>query len=262
MTIFDWKNAALRQVPPWLRRAVGGAVTKGMATPVDNEQVRTAEAVSLRFPGGGPSNNAVIHPEALSLIGRERRILRGPGEEDATFAERLRGFWDAHRTRGGAYALLQQMHDFLLSTNNVPIQYVDQKGTSVTIDAAGVFTRSVVPSWSGDGEDPPNWARFFLVIFLAGETVSVPLVNENGETMTTEDGETILVETSIYTLTADDIDTICSVPREWNAAHVDRIYISLLPGGGAAWGLPVGIEWGEVARTWGDSGGGSVLLTC
>jgi len=261
MTILDWKNAALRQVPPWLTRAIGRAVTKGMASPVDEMQANTAEAITLRFPGGSDENNVVIHPEALSLLGRERRILRGPGEADETFAERLRGFWDAHRTRGGAYALLQQMHDFFLSTNNAPIQYINQVGASVTIDAAGAFTRSTIDTWTGDGQNPTQWARFFLVFYLDGETISVPLVTEDGEPVVTEDGEAITVEVSIFDLDAEDIETLCAVPREWSAAHIDRIYIVLMPAGGYAWGLPPGTRWGDPGLTWGG-GLSPAVITC
>lgn len=257
----EWKNAALRQVPPWLRRVVGGAVTKGIATPVDTEQDRSTEAITLRFPGGSDANAAIIHPEALALLGRERRILRGPGETDETFAERLRGFWDAHRTRGGPYALLQQMHEFFKASNNAPIQYINQKGASVTIDAAGNFTRSTVAGWTGDGEDPPSWARFYLVFYLTADVLTVPLVTESGDPVVTEDGEPILIESSIFSLSASDLELLCSVPREWNAAHVDRIYIALIPPGGIAWGLPPGIAWGDPGLTWGG-GLSPALITC
>ena len=69
-------GAILRILPPWLRRTVGGAIMKGLATPIDDEVNRDVEGVELRFPGG--ANGLSIHSEALSLLGRERRILRGP----------------------------------------------------------------------------------------------------------------------------------------------------------------------------------------
>lgn len=248
----------LRVSPPWLRRVVGGAIMRGLGIPVDTEVDRNVEGVELRFPGG--SNGVAIHPDALGLLGRERRILRGPGELDATFALRLRGWWDAHLTRGGPYALLQQMFEFFLATNNVPIQYIANSGTSVTVAADGTFTRSIVAGWSGDGEYPLKWARFFLVFFLDGDTFAVPLVTEGGEPVLTESGEAILTTVAISALTASDIDVICSVPHEWNAAHVDRIYITLIPNGGKAWGLPPGIAWGDGGLVWG--GDDAVTFIC
>lgn len=256
---FEWKNAALRQLPPWLLRVVGGAVSKGIATPVDTEQDRSAEAIALRFPGGG-DNGVVIHPQALSYLGRERRILRGPGETDETFAERLRGWWDAHRTRGGPYALLSQMHAFFRATNNGTIQYINQKGASVSIDPSGNFTRSIVPSWTGDGADPPYWARFYLVFFLPSNTLTVPLETEEGDQVLTEAGEPLFIDVSIYDLTSEEFGLICSVPHEWSAAHIDRIYILLVPSGGEGWGIPETRTWGD-GREWGG-GLSPVLFTC
>lgn len=243
--------AMLRVSPPWLQRFVGGAIMKGLGTPIDTEVDRNAEGVETRFPLG--RDGATIHPEALSLLGRERRILRGPGELDTTFAQRLRTFWDAHRTRGSAYALLGQLFEFFRATNNVPIQYIANSGTSVTVDAAGTFTRSVVGGWSGDGEYPTKWARFFLVFYLLDNNFSEPLEDENGNAITDGNGAPVLVQTSIYSLSTAQQEIICSVPREWSAAHIDRIYIVLIPGGGYAWGLPPGIAWGDVGKTWGGS---------
>jgi len=257
--VFEWCSAMLRVSPPWLRRVVGGAIMKGIGTPVDTEQNRSAEGVELRFPGGG-ANGVSIHPDALGLIGRERRILRGPGELDSVFADRLRAWWDSHLTRGGPYALLGQMHAFFLATNNVPIQYISNLGAEVTVAADGTFTRGTVAGWLGDGAVPPSWARFFLVLYLDGDTLSFVLTDAAGDPIFTAGGEPILVTTSIYALTAADLDLICSVPREWNAAHVDRIYIVLIPSGGIAWGLPPGTLWGDPGLTWG--GGLAVNFTC
>jgi len=258
---FDWKNAALRELPPWLRRTVGSAAVKGMATPVDAEQDRSSESIALRFPGGSESNAATIHPNALSLIGRERRILRGPGESDEAYAERLRGWWDAHRTRGGAYALLTQLHKYFLALNNCPIQYINQDGASVTVAADGSFTRSTIPTWTGDGADPPFWARFYLVFYLDGSVLNFALITEDGDPILTEDGEQIVVSVSIFDLTSDDHKMLCAIAHEWNAAHVDRIYIVLMPAGGYAWGLPPGIMWGDAGKTWGG-GLSPAVITC
>ena len=251
--------AMKRVSPPWLRRLVGGAIMEGIGTPVDTEVDRNVEGVETRFPGG--SNGVAIHPEALGLLGRERRILRGPGESDTSFALRLRKWWDSHRTRGNAYALLTQMRDFFLESNNVPIQYIANSGTTVTVAADGTFSRGTVAGWSGDGEYPLKWARFFLVFFFDGDTLAVPLVTEGGEPVLTESGEPVLVTVDLFALTADDIEILCAVPREWSAAHIDRIYILLVPTGGYAWGVPDGLAWGDVGKTW---GGGLTppVITC
>jgi len=240
--------------PPWLRRLVGGPVVRGIGDAMDTETDRLVEGVKKRFPDTGSDE------DAIGLLGRERRILRGPGELGSTFAGRLREWWSSHRTRGGPYALLEQIHAFFLETNNVPIQYISNLGAEVTVAADGTFTRGTVAGWLGDGAVPPSWARFFLVLYLDGDTLSFVLTDAAGDPIFTAGGEPILVTVSIYALTAADLDLICSVPREWNAAHVDRIYIVLIPSGGIAWGLPPGTLWGDPGLTWG--GGLAVNITC
>jgi len=242
-------------MPPWLRRRVGGAVVEGIGVPIETEVDRSTESLRLRFP-----NKDV--EEALGYLGRERRILRGPGESGSTFAIRLRKWWDSHRTRGNAHALLTQLHDFLLSSNNVPVQYIANSGTTVTIDAAGVISPvTEIPTWTGDGEYPSKWARFFLVFYFDGDTLAVPLLDEDGDPILTESGEQILTTVSLFALTPADVELLCAVPREWSAAHIDRIYLVLVPAGGYAWGIPPGIEWGDVGKTWGG-GLTPAIITC
>lgn len=253
--------AMIRVGPPWLRRTVGGAIMRSLGVPVDVEVDRNVEGVESRFPGG--RDGATIHPTALALIGIERRILRGPGELDETYAARLRLWWDSHRTRGSAYALLAQLHAFFEATNNVPISYVANSGTSAQVDPSGVISRIdvVTPTWSGDGEYPTKWARFFVFFELDDESLEMALSTEGGETITTEDGEAVLVSVAIDALTQTEIDVLCSVPREWSAAHIDRIYLVLFATGSYFWGYPASLTWGGGGLTWGG-GGTPVTITC
>jgi len=261
MTRLFFIDAVLRLSPPWLRRAVGSAIMQGMGKSIDAEVDRDVEGVELRFPGG--ANGLAIHASALGLIGRERRILRGPGELDETYAARLRRWWDSHRTRGGAYALLEQMFEYFLATNNVTITYVSNIGTSqARVDAAGTITRGTftAPGWVGDGFVPPSWARFFIFMELDGTTLGSVLTTESGDIITTEDGEPVIVTIPILSLTASDFDMLCAVPREWSSAHIDRIYFALLPTGGIVWGFPASLVWGAAGKTWG--GDAAITFTC
>ena len=102
---------------------------------------------------------------------------------------------------------------------------------------------------------------FFLLFYLDGTTLDIPLETENGEPVLTESGESVLSTVSIYSLASEDIDLICSVPREWSAAHIDKVYITLIPGGGVAWGVPPTLSWGQPGLTWGQ-GDSPVQITC
>ena len=234
--------AAKRVSPPWLRRLIGGAVMESFGVQIDTEVDRNTEGVNLRFPNGNQA-------DALGLIGQERRIIRGIGEGDFTFAARLREWWDAHRIRGNAYALLGQMHAYFLDTLNVPIQVVANSGTRVSIDTAGVITRDSI-TWNGDGNYPTKWARVWIFLELSAPTYELPLLTESGEPVLTEDGETILASVSIFALSQSDIDSICAVPREWSAAHIDETHVILLFPGAELWGYQAD---GTPVGTWADT---------
>lgn len=256
-------TAAIKQIaPPWLRRFVGGALMESLAVPVETLVDRTTQSVKKRFP---TDDN-----DALNLIGKERAILRGPGEDAETYAGRLVIWWDTHRTRGGPYALLQQMHAFFRFIMNVQIDLVNNAGQETgtpgthivnrySVDADGVITRDDL-TWNGDGEAPPKWARYFLIFHLESPFLPLSiLTTESGEPILTEDGEEILVETSIYDLSDEDKALLCTVPHQWNAAHIDRVYIALLHGVGDLWGYPEGATWGG-PETWGEDE--AVVFTC
>lgn len=244
-TRFSFVKGITRVSPPWLRRLVGAAVLEGIGDEIETQIDRTVEGLRKRFPDAAS-------PEALGFLGRERRILRGPGEDGVTYAARLIQWWDSHLLRGGPFALLTQLHQFFLASNNVPITLIYNSGTSLVIDIIGAITRGSIPGWTGDGEFPNKWARFVIIFELTTSAFAVPMTTEGGDEIFTEDGQTLLADVSIYALVAEDFELICSVPREWNAAHVDKILIVLLPPGGIVWGFPPA-DWGDVGLTWGGN---------
>lgn len=218
---------------------------EGMGERIEALVDRTTESLRKRFPSGDS-------PEALGFLGRERRILRGPGETSAGFAERLLTWWDAHATRGGPYALLTQMWAFFKDSNNVPITLIANSGLRHDVDVDGNITQSVQTGWTGDGLYPDKWARIFLIFSLDTATISVPLLDGTGTPVLDSNGDPILTAVSIYALTDAEKEIICAVPREWNAAHIDKIYIILLPPGGYVFGFPP-VQFGDPGVTFGGS---------
>src|SRR5690349_13488885 len=104
---FSFASALLRACPPWLQGTVGAKLMLGIGDVLDAAWVRSNDAIKARFPRDDAD------PTALALIGAERRIRRGPGEDAITYARRLRTWLDAHRTRGNAYTLLRQDRAYL-----------------------------------------------------------------------------------------------------------------------------------------------------
>lgn len=136
-----------RVSPPWLRRLNAARVMEGIADVLDEQVDRLVQGIKLRFPGAPPRDP---DPGALALTGRERRIRRGPGESAATYARRVRIWLDSHRTRGGPYALLEQLYAFFLDWLNVRMDVVYWSGTRRWIDEDGVITRDSI-TWSASG---------------------------------------------------------------------------------------------------------------
>lgn len=245
----------LSVVPPWLRRTVGGALVESIGVQLDAETDRNVDGVNLRFPSAD-------RPTALGYLGRERRIIRGPAESDASYAARLLIWLDSHAIRGGPYALLTQLHAYFLDSMNVPIRLIASSGLRHSMDANGTIVRDTI-DWNADGEYPNKWARIWLLFQINDTVIDVPLLDESGVPIVTEAGEPILTSVSIYALDDATKDILCAVPREWSAAHIDEIHIVLMPPGSELWGTP-GI-WDDTDPTPGQiwsSGNDAVSFLC
>jgi len=251
MARLTFVTGVTRAMPPWLKRTRGLRLLEAIGEQIDDVVDRTAEGVRLRFPYDAPD------PGALALTGRERRIRRGPGESAATYARRLRGWWDAHRTRGGPYALLGQLYAFFLDWLDVRMDVVYHSGTRRWIDTAGAITRDAI-TWEADGTD--SWARFWVFFHVpalipgTGDT----LITDAGEVLITEAGESLVTDADISPsdLSLAEQDIFTAIPREWSAAHVDKISVVLLWGERRLWAYPQPVPtwtaWGASGALWGE----------
>jgi hypothetical protein len=217
--------------PPWLQRSVGGRVMRAIASVVDAHVDRLVFGVRMRFPGFDPSD---IDPDALALVGRERRILRGPRESAATYAARLRTWWDAHRGRGGPYALLEQLRAFFAGTLDVRMDVVAQSGTRYWMDEDGVITRDAI-EWDGDGTG--KWARIWVFFYVT--SLARTLVTHAGDRLVTHAGDVLIADSLLSgTISEEDEEMFRAIPREWSAAHIDKTTVVILSGDAVLVGYP------------------------
>ena len=200
----DW---VLTQVPPWLRRTVGGAIMQGIAATADSLVDRLAHGVRLRFPN--------TDTDALAIAGRERRIVRGPSEGPDEYALRVQGWLDAHRTRGSVYALLEQWNAYNATRRAIDVLY--QSGTLYKLyEVVSPIDRAII-SW----ETPPEggWAQAWCFLF--------------------EDADPTPVSA------ATDAE-LGAIPRLWSAAHMSPLNVVLVWPGARLWGYPAaGLTWTE-----------------
>lgn len=232
--------------PPWLQRIVGSKLMGAIGEVLDDHLVRLTDGLKLRFPGIGVDDDG-----ALPYIGRDRLIRRGPSELAATYAARLRLWWDSHRTRGGPYALLHQLYEYFLADLNVRMDVVSQLGNRHWIDAAGVITHDQI-SWGGGGPTAAfGWAHVWVIFYL--DHLYVRLVDEDGNPLVTDEGDYIVVDTlASGTIPESAAENFRVIPREWSAAHIPFITVVLLYGSVELWDYPVPVgQWDDPpGATW------------
>lgn len=248
MTIRGFFEAQIARIsPPWLSRKTGRAIMRALAQPIDVQRVRVADGVRARMPGIGPD-------DALSYIGADRVIARGPAESASTYASRLVRWWTDHATRGGPYAMLAQLFAFWRASLNVPIDVVFNNGGRYQMDTSGNVVRDVL-TWTGRNFDgSTHWARIWIFFYVT--TLSEPLVDEFGAPIVDEHGDPITVDLVIGdTLPDDTAESFRVVPRTWNAAHIEQTTVVLLHGVGRLWDYPVPPEGPASWDDWAAEGG-------
>lgn len=192
-TLLTYRDSLRKLCPPWLQNGLAERILYGLGVQVDAFGDALAAGVKQRFPGH-------YSFESLPLLGRERRIRRGPAETNDTYAMRLTRWRLDHRRRGGPYALLAQLYAYY-APNNFPITLVYQSGRRYRMDVNGAVARDDIV-WSPDAL-VTAWARWWL-FFETDMFGSAPSANQ--------------------------IADIKSVPREWNAAHCLGYVVLRLPG--------------------------------
>lgn len=179
--IKTFRDRVARFVPPWLQFGNNAKLLYAVLVQLDIMGDALVAGVKSRFPGH-------YSFDSLSQLGRERRIVRGPNEPDATYAGRLIRWLDDHRTRGGPYAMLAQIYAFY-APNNFAVDLVYRNGRRYRMDADGNIVRDQI-DWHPDTM-PEKWARWWL--FYWTDAFPAP--------------------------TPEQIATLKLVPTEWNAAH-------------------------------------------
>lgn len=213
-----------RWSPPWLQTGNNEKLlyAAGMLADVCGDAM--VAALAMRYPG-------LYSYESLPVIGRERRITRGPYETDAGYAARLRRWLDDHRRRGGPYAMLAQLYAYF-APNGFPITLVYRSGRRFDMAPDGTVTRSIVPTFGLDAR-PEQHARWWL--FYATDDYDVDDLSD------------------------EDRADLAHVPREWNNARCAGTIV-VMPPGVELWNWPVGRRWNRHVK-WNNGAGRGAKVT-
>lgn len=175
--------------PAWMQRGTLERLMYAFTVQLDAMGDALVAGIKLRWPGA-------YGYESLPLVGRQRQIIRGLQESDESYALRLQHYRKAHQARGGARAMLEQLHAYY-GERTWSAQLVYASKRRYTLHPDGSVTQDT--SSFGLGLGPPErWAAWALII---------------------PDG---LAEYSD--------DQLRAVPAAWNAAHCLGYVIALPPG--------------------------------
>lgn len=237
LSLLTFRDAIREISPRWLKHGLAEKILYSFGIHMDLLGDAATEGIKKRFP------LFLDSVDALGLTGRSRKIARGPNELDAIYARRLLPWLDDHKTRGGPYALLRQLHAFWLAAPFV-IDLVYESGKRFHAALDGTITESIGAPWDSN---TARWARWWAVFDWPGAATDDGVWSDPGAW--DDDG------TWDTTLTVAEVAEIRLVPNEWNAAHTLG-YITLRIAGTETWDVP--------ADTWASGGvwtaGGSELL--
>jgi len=234
MALIKFRDTLLQRVPWWLRFGTARAILWAIGVQLDLQADAAASAVRRRFPG-------LDSADSLPVIGRERRIRRGPSEPDAIYAARLSHWFDDHKARGNPYTLLDQVGAFYAATPfEIDLIYWSGRRFHRTVD--GTITYS---DGAPQDTDTVHWARWWLYLQWPTALMSDGVWSDPG---VWDDGGVW----DSGTLTASDVAQIRLVPTEWNSARPRGTVVLISSVNGGAWDFPVEL-WSDPG-SWGNDG--------
>jgi hypothetical protein len=170
------RDALKSIVPAWLSDRAAG-FNKGfkvlwtIALMADGIVEASLEGVRAALPGVGTAT-------ALHYIGASRRIIRGIGESDATYAARLRGWLDLWTNAASDETTLRLLQAFLgpePDGSTPTCRLINRAGLFSYLDSSGEFFQDApgtwtIPNLSWDLEYNPErsqwWSDIWIVLYV------------------------------------------------------------------------------------------------
>jgi hypothetical protein len=212
--------------PRWLTDGEGGVVGYALDLIKDALAERLYQGLMVRFPQQDPDGTPAAD-DALTIMGRERRVVRGLSETSTEYAVRLKSWLDDRRLAGTPYMLMQKLAEYLGPLAS--FRTVDDRGNWYSRSALGVETALLKQEnwdWSGDpvGE---RWSRFWVIIYPNG--VWADSDQEWGDVGNQDWGD--VGHTWGTTATEEHVRTVRSIVADWmtDGTRCINIIIALDP---------------------------------
>lgn len=201
--------------PRWLTEEEGELVGYSLDIVADAFVDRLFRGLLARFPQNGP-NGETAPTDALTAIGRDRRVVRGLSDTDATYAAKLLPWLDDRARQGNPYMLMQKLAEYLGPLPS--FRTVDARGNWYSRAADGTETALLKQEnwdWSGEplGE---RWSRFWVIVYPGA------LWSANTEDWGTDTwgagGWGEAVETWGTTALREHVETVRAIVADWMPA--------------------------------------------
>jgi hypothetical protein len=164
-----FRQIRTRIAPRWLTEGEGGDIGYALDIVKDAFIERLRLGLLARFPENGP-NGETAPEDALQLMGRDRRVVRGLGESAVSYAARQKLWLDDRQRQGNPFMLMQKIAEYVGLESGLAYRTVDARGNWYSRDENGVETSLLKQEnwdWSGEpiGE---RWSRFWVIIYPNG----------------------------------------------------------------------------------------------
>ena len=226
----NFRTIAKYLAPSWLTTGQGELVTYSLDLMRDAFVERVRLGLLTRFPQR--PNGGTTPPDALVAIGKDRRVVRGLNETDASYAARTLAWLDDRRTCGNPFTLMQKIGEYIGAGNPLAsgcmMRTVDDAGNWFTIDAAGNRSFKIAQAnWDWDKDLGLKWSRFWVIIYPPA-TLWTPNPNwaDTSGPNWTYTGLAHLAEyTWGSTATSDEVQSIRAIVADWKPAGTTCVNI-------------------------------------
>ena len=217
MNNVSFRESLRALVPPWLSDRNPAAPSRGfrylysMAAVLDSMMEIAVEGMRAKYPSQGTVT-------ALPYIGRDRRIIRGLGESNDAYAQRLIRWLDSWRIAGSARSVLEQLAPSFAPGIAPTMRIVNNWGVWYTL-SGGALTIEHRGNWNWDNR-PDLWGRCW-VIFYSGFGYPWSPDGHYGDGKKWGDGRTWGT-----TMTRAELATLQAIVYQWRAAQTR--YVNLI----------------------------------
>jgi hypothetical protein len=208
--------------PRWMTEEDGELVGYSLDIVKTSMLERFRLGLLARLPQNGP-NGETPPSDALVALGRDRRVVRGLSDTDATYAAKLLLWLDDRRRAGNPFMLMQKLAEYLGPLPSFCT--VDARGNWYSRAADGTET-SVLKQENWDWDGTPigeRWSRFWVIVYP--NTLWAANTANWGANTWGAPGWGESVETWGLTATAEQVATMRAIVADWMPAGTRCINI-------------------------------------